>query len=190
MSPFISIYLWFDYLCCLFLFVYHVVGSAGDLHCLGMLFDKRVYMSHAFLFEDFIYGNENASFLNVAETVVDGSAEEFHRWTKAHVGIHKWRDVVAEIAYLAVENLVIFLEGLLAEENLKFFRVSLNLQRVHWDDEVLLVLKVFFEEIQYHVSPFADVRGIHGHLAEEVFHVGLYYGEGAKSVPKIVEREE
>ena len=31
----------------LFLFINHIVGSAGDLQRLGMLLDKRVDMSHA-----------------------------------------------------------------------------------------------------------------------------------------------
>ena len=155
-----------------------------------MLLDKRVDMSHALVLEDFIHGNKDARFLYISKSVVDGSAEELHRGAQSHIGIDKRRDVVSEIAYLAIENLVVLLERLLAEERLQLLRVGLYLKRVHGQDKIILVLEMFFQEIQDHVASLAYVRGIHGHLAKEILYVGLDDGECSKTVPQIIEGEE
>ena len=114
-------------------------------------------MAHALLFENLVYGYEYAGFLHVAEPVVDCRAEEFHRWAEVHVGIDEGRDVVAHLAYLAVQNPVVGTEIVFAEEFLELLGVCLYLERLHRDDEVFLVVEVFLEEIENHVSSLADV---------------------------------
>ena len=47
------------------------------------------------LIQNFINGNEDTSFLDISETVVDGSAEEFHRGAQTHIGVDKWRNVIS-----------------------------------------------------------------------------------------------
>ena len=49
---------------------------------------------------------------------------------------------------------------------------------------------MLFEEVQNHVTSLTDVRGIHGHLAEEILDVGAYDGERSEAVPQVVEGEK
>ena len=135
-------------------------------------------MTDALVLENFVNGNENACLLHVAEAVVDGCAEESHCRRQRHIGVDKWRNVVAKGTYLTVENEIVLLEIVLAEQLGKFFFGRFNLQRLKRNDEVVLVVEVLLEEIEYHVASTTDVRRIHCHLAEEVLNVGFDDGEG------------
>ena len=57
-------------------------------------------------------------------------------------------------------------------------------------DEAVFVAEMFFEEIEYHVSGLRIERGIHRHLAKEIFQPGNDHRECAQAVPKIVEGKE
>lgn len=148
-----------------------------------MFLDKRIDVAHTLFFQDFINGNQDAGLLHITKTIVDGCAEELHRRRQRHIGVDKRRDVVAQGTHLAVEDEVVFLEVVLAEQLLQFVLRCLYLKRLEWDDKVLLVVEVLLEEAKYHVSASADVGWIHRHLAEEVAHVRLDDGKGAQSVP-------
>ena len=174
----------------LFFLVDDVVGAARNLQSLGVLLYEGVDVAHALLVKNLVHGNEDARLLHVAEAVVDGGAEELHRGREAHVGVDQRRDVVAQLAHLAVENAVVGLEVILAEQLAQLLLGSLDFERLEGDDEVLAVVKVFLEEIENHVAAPADVGGIHGHLAEEILDVGLDDGERAQPVPQVVEGEE
>ena len=107
-------------------------------------------MAHTLLHQDFVHGNENAGFLHVAELTVDGGAEHAHRGAQAHVGIDQRGNVVAQLTHLAVQNLIVFLEGVLAEEGGQFAFVSLDPQRFDGGDEAFLVAEVLLQEIEDH----------------------------------------
>ena len=49
---------------------------------------------------------------------------------------------------------------------------------------------MLLEEKEYHVASLADIGRIHCHLAKEILHVGLYHGQRAKTIPKVVESEK
>ena len=147
-------------------------------------------MADALLCQDFVHGYQDACFLHVAELIVDGSAEHPHRRAEAHVGIDQGRDVVAQLADFPVQNLVVILEVIFAEEGLQFLLVGLYGQRVDGSHQPVLVGKMFPQEVQNHVAPLADVIGIHGHLPEEIFHVGHDDRQRAKSVPQVVEGKQ
>ena len=80
-----------------------------------MLLYVGIDVAHPLAFEYFIDGNEYARFLHIAESVVDGGAEELLPRTEAHVGIDEWRDVVSELADFGIEYLVILTEVVLRE---------------------------------------------------------------------------
>ena len=171
-------------------FVDDVVGAAGDLERFGVLLDERVDMAHALAFENLVHGDEDARLLDVAEAVVDGGAEELHGGRERHVSVHEWRDVIAQRTNLAVEYEIVLLEVVLAEQRRKLLLRRLYLQRMEWQDEVVLVVEVLLEEVENHVAAAAYVRRVHSHLAEEILHVRLDDGECAETVPQVVEREE
>jgi len=68
----------YGYMFLLFLLIDDLVGSAGDVECLGMIVDERIDVAYALLFENLVNGNQDARLFNVAKAVVDGGAEEFH----------------------------------------------------------------------------------------------------------------
>ena len=78
------------------------VRTAGESYGLGMVFCKAVNVAHTFFIEDFIDSNQDAGFLDIAKTVVDGSAEHTHGRREAHIGIHKGGDIVATLAHLTI----------------------------------------------------------------------------------------
>ena len=62
----------------LFILVNNIVGSARNLQSLRMFLYEGVDMADALALENFVHGDEDACLLHVAETVVDGGAEELH----------------------------------------------------------------------------------------------------------------
>ena len=148
-----------------------------------MFVDKRVDMAHALLFKYLVNSNQDACFLNIAKAIVDGGAKKLHGGRQAHVGINQRRNVVAQLTYLAVQDAIVGLEVVFAEQLLQFGLRRFNLQRLHGDDEVLFIVEVFLQEEKNHVSTPTYIRGIHGHLAKEIFYVGLDNSEGTQAIP-------
>ena len=103
-----------------------LIGTAGDLQVIVVLLDEGVDMTHALLLEDFFYCNKDTRLLDIAETVVDSRAEEFHGGRKAHVGINQRGNVIAEFANFAIQDLIIFLEGMTCEELFKFSWIGIH----------------------------------------------------------------
>ena len=155
-----------------------------------MLGDKTVDVAYALLLEYLVDGNQDARLLDIAETIVDGGSEELHRGTEVHIGIDERRDVVPQVAYLTVEHAVVFLEVVMAEYLGQFVIGSLNNQRFHRYNEVLLVIKMLAQEVENHISAATDIAGIHRNLTEEILELGIEHGEGAKAVPEVVEGED
>ena len=50
----------------------------GNLKGIGMVVNEGVDVADALLLENLVDGNEDARLLDVAEPIVDGSAEQFH----------------------------------------------------------------------------------------------------------------
>ena len=83
--------------------------------------DEALNVPFALLFQDFVDGDENAGFFDVAERVVDGGAEHTHGGRKAHVGAHERRDVESTLSHGTVENLVVGAEIVFDEELAELF---------------------------------------------------------------------
>ena len=49
---------------------------------------------------------------------------------------------------------------------------------------------MLLQEIENHVASLTDVAGVHGHLSEEIAHVGHDDRQCSQSVPQVVEGEE
>ena len=111
----------------------------GHSHGFGVLCDETVDVANALLIEDLIYGDEDASLFDVAETVVDGRSEHSHRGRETHVGVDQRRDIVATGSHLVVEDSVVGLEIVLREERGQLLAVGLDLQRVHGQYEAVVV---------------------------------------------------
>ena len=155
-----------------------------------MLFYEGVNVAHTFFFEDFVDGNENASLFDLAKFMVDGGAEHAHRGAQTHIRIDKWWNVVAQFAHLSVEDEVVFFECRAGEECVELVSAGLDDKGMFGPDKALFVAKVLFEEIEYHVSGLGIERGIHRHLAKEIFQPGYDHRERAQTVPKVVEGKE
>ena len=140
-------------------------------------------MSDAFLFENFVDGNEDARLFHVAESVVDGGSEHSHCRAESHVGVDQWRYVESQFADFGIECDVVVFERRFVEKLLQFLRICFNFQRFHRDNEVFRVAEMLVEEVENHVASFSYVRGIHGYLSEEIFHVGHDDCQCAQSVP-------
>ena len=80
-----------------------------------MLFHEAVDMADAFVFKDFVDGNEYSRLLNFAETAVDGRTEELHCGAETHVSVDQWGNVIAQTAYLTIKNSIVFLKVVLTE---------------------------------------------------------------------------
>ena len=100
-------------------------------------------MSHSFLFEYFVEGDEYACFFDVSELVVDGCPEDAHGGAKSHVSVDEWWDVVSEFAYLGVECVVVFFECWFVEEFFELAAWCVNEGWVDGCDELLFVAEVF-----------------------------------------------
>ena len=157
----------------LFFPIDNLIGAAGNLQCFGVLLDKRVDVAYTLLLKDFFHCNEYARLLDVAEAVVDGGAEKFHRRREVHVGVHQRWNVIAQSTYFTVQNAIVLVKVLAVEKLLQFLLVSFNFQRFHRDNQAFFVVEILLQEVENHVASLTDVRGIHGHLAEEVLDVGL-----------------
>lgn len=103
------------------------------------------------LLEDFGDDKEDAAFLHVAELVVDRSAEHAHRGRQAHVGVDQGRDVVAELAHLAVKDLIVGLEIGAGEELRHLLGVGLSGKFGDGPHQMVAVGEMLFQEIQDHV---------------------------------------
>ena len=103
-----------------------------------MFLYEGVDMADALALENFVHGDEDACLLHVAETVVDGGTEELHCGRERHVCVDERRDVVAEGTNLAVEDEIVLLEVVLAEELAQLLLRRLYLERLERDDKVVL----------------------------------------------------
>lgn len=54
-------------------------------------------------------------------------------------------------------------------------------------DQVFLILEVFGQKPNIKSRPALVVVGVHGHFAEEIFHVGMIDHQRPKAIPKVVE---
>ena len=61
------------------------------------------------------------------------------------------------------------------------------LKRLDGAHQLVGVGEVFVQECQEQIATFGGIVGIHCHLAEEVFHLGVYHSESSKTVPEVVE---
>ena len=112
-----------------------------------MLLYELVEVSHALAFENLVHGYEDASLLHVAKAIVDGGAKELHSGRERHVGVNERRNVVAQGSHLAVEDEIVLLEVVLAEQLAQLLHGSFNLERLERDDKVVLVVEVLLEEV-------------------------------------------
>ena len=86
-----------------------------------------------------------------------------------------------------VENFIVILECVVDEELAHCLVVHMCGKRGHGPHKTIRVREVFCKEIQNHVAAVGIVARIHGHLTEEITHVGIYYRQRAETVPEIVE---
>ena len=87
-------------------------------------------MSHTLLVENFVDSDEDARLLHVAKPIVDGGAEELHRGREPHVGVYQRRDVITQLAHLAVKDAIIVLEAVLTEQFVQLLLRRLYLKRL------------------------------------------------------------
>lgn len=85
-----------------------------------MFLDKRIDVADALLSQNLVDGDEDARFLDVAERVVDGGAEDAHRGAQAHVGVDEGRNVETELADGTVKDAVVFLKVVVRKERAQF----------------------------------------------------------------------
>ena len=149
--------------------------------------DVALDVAFALLFQDFVDGDENAGFFDVAERVVDGGAEHAHGGRKTHVRADKRRDVEAALAHGAIENLVVGAEIIFDEELAKLFFGRFEQYGVGNSDEAVAIAEMALEEIEDHITCLAVEARIHGHLPEEVFQIGDHHRECTQAVPQVVE---
>ena len=114
-------------------------------------------MAHTLLLEDFLDSDKYARLLHITEAIINSCAKEFHRWRETHISVHQRWDVIAQLTDLSVQNEIVFLELLLAEQLLQFLGISLDFQRFHRYNQVLLISKVLMQEIEDHVSSATDI---------------------------------
>ena len=99
-------------------------------------------MTNTLFVQDLIHSNEDSCFLHVTKAIVNGRAKHFHGGRKTHIGIHEWRYIETTFADFAVEDAVVCLEVLLAEELREFCAVGLNFQWLHGDNQFLRVTEM------------------------------------------------
>ena len=90
--------------------IYNLVLPRCQLQRFSVLGNETVDVAHTFLFQDLVNGNENTRLFNVAETIIDGRSEEFHRGTKPHVGVNQRRNVISQRTNFTVQYLVVLLK--------------------------------------------------------------------------------
>ena len=105
------------------------VGARGYLELIVVFLDERVDVALLLLLENLVNGNKDTRFLYVAKAIVDGSSEEFHRRRKTHIGIHQRGNIVAQLSDFAIQDAIVFTEGILAEKLFQLRLVSFNNQR-------------------------------------------------------------
>ena len=88
-----------------------------------MLFGKRIHVSDTLVFQNFIDGTQESGFFDIAELVIDGRSEHTHGGRQSHVGIHERGNVVSQIADFTVEDAVVGLEILFAEQSFQLLFV-------------------------------------------------------------------
>ena len=147
-------------------------------------------MALALVFVQFVDIDEDAGLLHLAKLVVDGGAKDEHRGGEVHIGIDEWGDIAAALAHLGIEDAVVELEIALGEERAELAGIMLDEQGVIGAHHVAAVAKVLAQEVEYHVARKAVVRGVHGHLTEEVLGMGEHHGECGEAIEEVVEGEE
>ena len=155
-----------------------------------MFLNKAVDVADTLLLQDFIHGNENARLLYIAEAIIDGCTKELHGRTEVHVGIYQRRNIETELANLMIQNAIVSTEIIFRKDGSKLTLRSLQLQWLHRNDEVLLVIEVLLQEIENHVAAATDVRRIHRHLAEEILHFRIENRQGAQTIPQIIKGKD
>ena len=148
-----------------------------------MLLNKAVDVADTLLLQDFIHGNENARLLYIAEAIIDGCTKELHGRTEVHVGIHQRRNIETELANLMIQNAIVSTEIIFREDSCHLALRSFQLQWLHRNHQVLLVIKMLLEEVENHIAATTDVRRIHRHLSEEILYIRIEHGKGTQSVP-------
>lgn len=134
--------------------------------------------------------DEDGGFLDAAEGLVDGGAEDFHGGGEAHVGVDEGGDVFAELTDGTGEDFIVLVVGGAVEDGLEALVVELDVDGVDGADELVVVPEVFVEEVEEEVAGLDVEGGVHGDFAEEVLDGGVVDGEGAEAVPEVVEGEE
>ena len=166
------------------------LGSSYTAGIFGTLFDEGHDMALALVFVQLVDIDEDAGLLYLAKLVVDGGAQDEHRGGEIHIGIDEWGNIAATLAHLGIEDAVVELEVALGEELAELAGIMLDEQGVIGAHHVSTVAKVLAEEVEYHIARQAVVRGIHGHLTEEVLGIGEYYSEGSKAIEEVVESKK
>ena len=138
---------------------------------------------------DFVDVDVDAAFLHFAKLVVDGCAEKAHGGGEVHIGVDQRRNVDAVAAYELIEAAVVFLKVVAHEKMLGARCRRVGLERLNRGDQCLAVGEVETQEVEQQVAALSLVRGIHRHLAQQIFGVGVEHGECAQAVPEVVERE-
>lgn len=83
-------------------------------------------MSLFFFFEYLVDGKKDAAFLNIAEFVVDSGAKHSHCRRQPHIGMYKWRDIVAVTAHKGIEYAEIRFEITAIEYLIELYRVRIG----------------------------------------------------------------
>ena len=144
-----------------------------------------------FLFlEDIGNGDKNAGFLDIAELVVYGSAENLHCRRESHIGVDQWGDVDALLPYGGIENLIIFLEIVAGEHAVVFLLGETDLNGGYGAHKFVGIGKMLFEEIEKDIPTLAGIGWIHCELSKEISDLGIDNGKGSKAIPKVVESED
>ena len=89
-----------------------------------------------------------------------------------------------------IQNAIVSTEIIFREDSCHLALRSFQLQWLHRNHQVLLVIKMLLEEVENHIAATTDVRRIHRHLAEEILYIRIEHGEGTQSVPEIVESKD
>lgn len=101
------------------------------------------YVAVTFVVVYVVDGDEYTCLFDVAKLVVDGCAEYFHRVGKIHVGVDKWRYVLAKGAYFGVEYPIVVFDSVVREEVGEFFKKK----RAVWCDEAVVVGEMFAQKV-------------------------------------------
>ena len=114
-----------------------------------MFLDKRLYVSHSLTLEYFVNCYQYTCFLYIAKAVIDGSAKELHCRREVHVSIDEWWYIESSRSDAAIEYAVVFLEVPATEYLCQFLLWRFEQEWLLRVYQSLLVIKMFFEEVEY-----------------------------------------